>query len=177
MPTAAPIFGTDLAFFCSSMFLFYMENSSTSSFACSYCKGQGHFKSHCLKQITKNPIGNVCPDYTRFEHAQCLHARLHSCVVCKKPGCKAYNHIFANTPEADHGTTIMKQILRATEQLSKNVAMLWSKIGDRTAQMISITSHLFRLDEAVSASTVTAAPSRSSTDNNLGEFTQGSDQS
>ena len=169
-----------LHFFVLSSFFFDMENSSTSSFACSYCKGQGHFKSHCLKRITRNPIGNVCHDYNRFEHAQCefsddrrscLHARLHSCVVCKKPGCKAYNHIFANTPKADHGTTITTQILRATEQLSKNVAMLWSRIGDLTAQIISITSHLFRLDEAVSASAVSAVPSRGSTDNNLGEFT------
>ena len=55
--------------------------------------------------------------------------------------------------------------------------MLWSRIGDLTAQIISITSHLFRLDKAVSASAVSAAPSSSSTDNNLGEFTQGSDQS
>ena len=58
MPTAAPLFGTDLAFFLfclRSSWLFDIENSSTSSFACSYCKRQGHFKLHCLKQITKNP--------------------------------------------------------------------------------------------------------------------------
>ena len=163
-------------FYLRFSWLFDMENSSTSSFACSYCKGQDHFKSHCFKRITKNPTDNVCREYNRFEHAQCefsndcrscLHARLHLCVVWKKPECKAYYHIFANTVESDHGTTITIQILRATEQLSKNVAMLWSRTGYLTAQIMSITSHLFRLDEAVSDSPVSATPSSSSTGNIL----------
>ena len=73
---------------------------------CAYCKGYGHYKSHCLKLITK-PLpspkhANLCRDYNPFKFSECQdsknnrickNGREHKCLICLKSECKAYFHL------------------------------------------------------------------------------------
>ena len=74
-------------------------------FSCSYCKGHGHFKSNCLKLLTKPyDVRNttICRDYNRFQTSKCefdtastscLRGREHKCSICLNALCKAYNQV------------------------------------------------------------------------------------
>ena len=155
--------------------------SSTILYSCSYCKGHGHFKSQCLKRITKNPTDNICRDYNRYKHApcefsdderSCLHARSHSCIICRKPGCRAYNHLYGYNLD-DRSHNIQTEMVRVVKQISENIKMLWSRIGHINAQIIGITSDLVKLDDAISAPAASYSQSRD-TDNYGDNDTQSS---
>ena len=114
--------------------MLHME-SSTILYSCSYCKGHGHFKSQCLKRITKNLTDNICRDYNRYKHApcefsdderSCLHARSHCHALqtgfskglltepqktLKKNPCIHFNDILPNCAKHLTYTSILSKII------------------------------------------------------------------
>ena len=95
---------------------------------CSYCKGYGHYKSHCLKLITKSPNTDICRDYNRFKKSQCqtetehfcLSGREHRCSICSKSDCKAYLHIHDNyqhwpNTEMESQHTQLRRLIKTLE--------------------------------------------------------------
>ncbi len=95
---------------------------------CSYCKGYGHYKSHCLKLITKSPNTDICRDYNRSKKSQCqtetehfcLSVREHRCSICSKSDCKAYLHIHDNyqhwpNTEMESQHTQLRRLIKTLE--------------------------------------------------------------
>ena len=119
-------------------------NDTMKEFHCSYCKGQGHFASHCLKRITKSCTDSICRDYNRFEHSNCkfgdscVYNRRCVCLLCTDANCKAYFHVHSASQSKGWSTLPKK---------NENLINALVKVIEKISEVLSVTklfSHKFQ---------------------------------
>ena len=101
---------------------------------CAYCKGYGHYKSHCLKLITKNASNStLCREYNRFKNSACekdsyicTQGREHRCSICRNIDCKAYLHIHqqGRFESKDTKCSVVKELVNLVKEIASQLVTL-----------------------------------------------------
>ena len=129
------------------------------AFHCSYCKGQGHFASHCLKRITKSCTDSICRDYNRFERSNCefgdscVYDRRHVCLICTDANCKAYFHVHSASQPKGWSTLPKKN-----ENLINALVKVIEKISEVFERHEAILSQISKAKDQNQTNTTSKSP-------------------